>query len=67
MGKGKSIADFTMKDWRNLGIYLVVLGLFAMFVGGEWKIGFGLFIVGIIFTAIFQGPKMLKILRKEHW
>jgi len=49
----KSINEFTMKDWKNLGIYLVLLGLLIMFIGKEWKIGGGFFFVGIIFTAIF--------------
>ena len=59
--------DFNMKDWRNFGIYITLIGLLLMFVVDEWKTGFGFFIVGIIFTAIFQGPKLLKILKKKHW
>jgi uncharacterized membrane protein AbrB (regulator of aidB expression) len=67
MTQGKSISEFTMKDWKNLGIYLVLLGLIIMFVGKEWKIGGGFFAVGVIFTSIFHGPKILKILKRENW
>ncbi len=67
MSKQKSPADFNMKDWKNLGIYLVLLGLMAMFLIGEWKIGGGLFLVGLIFTGIFQGPKIFKIFKKKNW
>ena len=56
-----------MKNWRNLGIYLVLLGLIIMFVAKEWLTGLGFFGVGIVFTAIFQGPKLLNVLKKEHW
>jgi len=56
-----------MKDWKNFGIYLVLLGLIIMFLGKEWQVGGSLFLVGIIFTAIFQGPKLFKILKKKHW
>jgi len=63
----KSFSEFNMKDWKNLGMYLVLLGLIIMFIGKEWSIGLGFFIVGIIFTAIFQGPKILKVLKKENW
>jgi len=67
MDKPVSMADFSMKDWRNFGIYLTLLGLVAMFVMSEWKIGFGFFLVGVVFTAIFQGPKLLRILKKKNW
>ncbi len=63
----KPINEFTMKDWKNFGIYLVLLGLIIMFLGKEWQVGGSLFLVGIIFTAIFQGPKLFKILKKKHW
>ena len=63
----KSILDFNMKDWRNLGIYFVLIGLIAIFLAGEWKMGGGFFLVGVIFTGIFQGPKFLKILKKKNW
>ena len=56
-----------MKDWKNFGIYFVLLGLVAMFLMKEWKIGLGLFAIGVVFTAIFQGPKLFKILKKENW
>ena len=59
----KPISEFTMKDWKNFGIYLVLLGLIIIFIAEEWKIGSGFFLVGIIFTAIFQGPKLFKILK----
>ncbi len=49
----KSINEFTMKDWKNLGIYLILLGLIIMFLAKEWIIGGGFFFVEIIFTAIF--------------
>ncbi|HUV80690.1 MAG TPA: hypothetical protein VMW40_07735 [Candidatus Bathyarchaeia archaeon] len=67
MAKEKSFSEFTMKDWKNFGIYLVLIGLLIMFVANEWLIGLGFFLVGIIFLAIFQGPKILKILKKENW
>lgn len=63
----KSFAEFNMKDWKNFGIYLILLGLVIIFIGKEWKIGGGFFLVGVIFTAIFQGSKIFKILRKENW
>lgn len=65
--QSKSISEFTMKDWKNLGIYLILLGLIIIFIGKEWKIGGGFFLVGLIFTAIFQGPKIFKILKRKHW
>lgn len=67
MTREKSFSEFNMKDWRNFGIYLVLLGLIIMFLGKEWSTGFGFFAVGIVFTAIFQGPKLLKILKKKNW
>lgn len=67
MAKEKSFSEFTMKDWKNFGFYLVLIGLLIMFVVNEWLIGLGFFIVGIIFLAIFQGPKILKILKKKNW
>lgn len=67
MDKQNSIADFSMKDWRNFGIYLTLIGLIAMFVMSEWKTGLGFFAVGVVFIAIFQGPKLLKILKKKNW
>ena len=67
MTREKPMSEFSMKNWRNLGIYLVLIGLIAMFLGNEWRIGFGFFAVGIVFTAIFHGPKLLKILKKKHW
>ena len=67
MAKEKSFSEFTMKDWKNFGIYLVLIGLLIMFVANEWLIGLGFFLVGIIFLAIFQGPKILKILKKKNW
>ncbi len=65
--KQKPMADFSMRNWRNLGIYMILLGLVAMFLIGEWKIGGGLFLIGFIFTAIFQGPRIFKILQKKNW
>lgn len=67
MSEQKSIADFNMKDWKNLGIYFILIGLIAIFLAGEWKIGGGFFLVGLLFTAIFQGPKIFKILKKNNW
>ena len=67
MAKEKSFSEFTMKDWKNFGIYLVLMGLLILFVVNEWLIGLGFFLVGIIFLAIFQGPKILKILKKKNW
>jgi len=63
----KSLSEFSMKDWKNLGIYLILIGLVIMFLGNEWKIGGGFFLVGLIFTAIFQGPKIFKILKRKNW
>ncbi len=67
MAKEKSFLEFTAKDWKNFGIYLVLLGLVIMFLGQEWVIGFEFFSVGVIFTAIFQGPKIFKVLKKKNW
>ena len=67
MVKEKPFSEFSMKNWKNLGIYLVLLGLIIMFLGKEWSTGLGFFAVGIVFTAIFQGPKLLKILKKKNW
>ncbi len=67
MTKEKSIYEFSMKDWKNLGIYLILLGLILMFIAKEWLLGLGFFLVGIIFTAIFQGPKLFKILKRKNW
>jgi len=67
MVKEKPPIEFSMKNWRNLGIYLILLGLIIMFLGNEWKIGLGFFLVGLIFTLIFQGPKIFKILKKKNW
>lgn len=66
-GTPQSFSEFSMKDWKNFGIYLTLIGLLIMFVAGEWKIGFGFFMVGFIFTAIFQGPKIFKIFKKQNW
>lgn len=63
----KEFSEFTTKDWKNFGIFLMLLGLVVIFLGKEPKIGFGIFIVGTIFTAIFQGPKIFKILKKKYW
>jgi len=63
----KPLNEFTMKDWRNFGIYLILIGLIIIFLAKEWKIGGAFFLIGIIFTAIFQGPKIFKILKKENW
>lgn len=63
----KPFNEFTMKDWKNFGIYITLLGLLIMFVTKEYKIGLGFFLGGIIFTAIFQGPKLFKILKKKNW
>lgn len=62
-----SFRDFNMKDWKNFGIYLLLLGLFVAFVGEEWKLGLGMSGVGFIFSALFQGPKIFKILKKKYW
>lgn len=59
--------DFDMQDWKNFGIYITLLGLLIIFVAKEWSIGSGFFLVGICFTAIFQGPKILKILKRKYW
>lgn len=67
MNVEKSFLDFNMKDWKNYGILLVLLGLIIIFLGKDFSTGIGFFLVGIIFTAIFQGPKLLKILKKKNW
>lgn len=67
MVKQKSFADFNMKDWKNFGIYMLLLGLIGIFLIDEWKIGGGLFLIGTIFTGIFQGPKIFKILKMRNW
>ena len=61
----KSFADFNAKDWKNFGIYVILVGLFIAFVGKEWRIGRGVFAVGFIFTLLFQGKKIFKILKRE--
>ncbi|MBS3101622.1 hypothetical protein J4204_05840 [Candidatus Woesearchaeota archaeon] len=63
----KPLNEFSMKDWKNSGIYIILLGLIIIFLGKEWKIGGGLFLVGVVFTMIFQGPKIFKILKKKNW
>ena len=63
----KPMSEFTMRDWRNLGVYLILLGLIIIFLSNNWKVGGGFFLVGVIFTAIFQGPKIFKILKKKNW
>jgi len=56
----KSFAEFSMRDWKNFGIYLVLLGLIIAFLGKELVIG-GLFIViGFILTVY------LKFIRKTN-
>ena len=65
MGEGKAPKDFSMKDWKNFGIYILLLGLVMMFVMEEWKTGAGFFAVGFFFTLIFQGKKIFKILNKS--
>ena len=67
MSKEKSFSDFNMKDWKNFGIYLVLFGLIIMFVGKQWSLGLAFCLVGIILLAIFQGPKIFKILKKKNW
>ena len=58
---------FTMTDWKNLGIVLVLMGLLLIFVMKEYKLGLGFLAVGVLFTAFFQGPKIFKILKRKNW
>ena len=67
MTKPKLITEFTIMDWKNLSIYLVLSGLIAMFLLEEWKIGGGFLAVGAIFAGIFQGPKIFMVLNRKHW
>ena len=64
MSKEKAPIDFTMKDWRNLGIYLMLIGLIIAFLGGDFILGMKFFAIGFIFTLIFQGSKIFKILKE---
>jgi hypothetical protein len=65
--KEKSLKEFNMTDWKNLGIYIVLIGLLILFIAKEISLGIGFILVGIIFLAIFHGPKILKILKKKNW
>ncbi|MCA9478485.1 MAG: hypothetical protein KC535_05040 [Nanoarchaeota archaeon] len=67
MTQEKPMSEWSMKNWKNFGIYLLLIGLLMMFVMSEWKTGFGFFAVGFVFTAIFQGPIIYKILKKKNW
>lgn len=67
MAEPKSFAEFTMKDWKNFGIYVLMLGLVILFVGKNFEVGIGFTLVGLVFTAILYGPKIFKILKKENW
>lgn len=67
MAEEKSILEFSRKEWRNVAIGFVFVGLIVMFLTKEWKIGLGLFAVGGAYLAIFEGPKIFKILKKRNW
>jgi len=62
-----SFPDFNMKIWKNFGIFLMIFGLIGMFVVKAWRIGGGIFLAGLIFTVIFQGHRIFKILKKKNW
>ncbi|MBI2667119.1 hypothetical protein HYX13_05910 [Candidatus Woesearchaeota archaeon] len=63
----KSIADFTIKNWKNVGVFLILLGLLTMIFAEDLKLGGSLLIVGVVFTGLFQGPKIFKILKRKNW
>lgn len=67
MAKEKTVSEYNQKDWKNLGIYITLIGLIILFVGKQVMIGLGFFAVGIVFLAIFNGTKILKILHKKNW
>lgn len=60
----KAPIDFNMKDWRNSGVYIILVGLVIIFLGKDLKVGGGLFLVGFVFTLLFQGRKIFKIFGK---
>jgi len=66
MEKEKSPIEYSMKNWRNLGIYIMLIGLVMAFLGNDLNMGLKFFAVGFVFTLIFQGTKIFKIL-KEIW
>jgi hypothetical protein len=65
MSDSKPISEFSMKNWKNLGIYITLLGLFILFLGGDIKTGLEIIAIGIIFLLIFHGPKIIKIFNKS--
>jgi hypothetical protein len=67
MVKEKSFIEFNMKDWKNFGIYITLLGLIIGFVGKELRIGVGFTLVGLCFICIFYGPKEIKIFKRKNW
>jgi hypothetical protein len=64
MEESKPFSEFSMKNWKNLGIYITLLGLVILFLGGDIKTGLGLIAVGVIFLLIFHGPKVIKIFKR---
>ena len=64
MAQPQSFADFSMKNWKNFGIYITLLGLFILFLTDQYKIGAGFTAIGILFLAIFHGTKVIKVFNK---
>ena len=56
----------TMADWRNSGMAFILFGLVLILVMKQYRLGIGFFLVGLVFTAIFQGPKIFKLLKREN-
>lgn len=49
-----SIAKFTKRDWKNFGLFFVVLGLIALFILKKVDVGLGFLLVGILLLFILK-------------
>ncbi len=57
----KPFSEFNVKDWKNFGMYLVLLGLVIAFFVKEWSIGIAFIAIGFLLTLYFKFIRKTKL------